>query len=154
MRSFYVIFLTGFILAGCSGPKGSEGQVEIDETKPISELSYGEIWQILLANNESGGMDVETEDYSEEAMKKVIDIMTGNCPSGDCGYKLEVQNTSDRIMTIIVKYSFELPGNEINEIIRSYDVPPMEKVNTGCSSFCYGEETYPVTREVVSAQYK
>ncbi len=131
--------------------KGSDS--ETAALKPVAELTYVEIWEILLANNDSKGMDVHGEEFGTEAMNEVIEIMTGECTQQGCGYMNQIQNTSDKIMSIIVKFSFDLPGNPTKEMMRAYDIAPMEKVNIGCTNICYDNQSYPVKAEVISAGY-
>jgi len=157
MRTFNFPKIIFLILLSCNTARKenpSEDPVE-DPSKPVAELSYGDIWQLLLANNDAGGLDVETEDYKKDAIRKIVEIIAGECVEEDCGDMVQLQSTSqDKIITVIVKFNLNLPNNPVKEIIRRYDIGSMAKVGVGCSHFCYGGERYGIKREYLAATFK
>ncbi len=151
-----IALIVAVLLAACqSGQKENANRQEREEgLKPVSELSYGELWQLILADHNAGGKDVTSEDYQRDAMRQLVEIVTGECGT-DCGNQVQIQSTSsDRIVMIVIRFSFDIPGNPVTEILRAYDLGSMEKIPLGCTHFCYGGERFGVKREVLSATFR
>ena len=56
-------------------------------------------------------------------------------------------------MAAVIKAKFKLPGNNIDEMIRLYQLEPGQSLSIGCSHICHQENSYMIQREIVSAGY-
>ena len=157
MKYLNITFLLVFLLAACSAKKepsndsSSNETVEEAQLKPLAELTYYEIWKILLKENDASGMDVHGDTFGTDGIELLEIKEEGNCADQDCGSKVMMTNTSDQEMAVIVSFAFDLPGNPTKGMERWYKLGPSESTGLGCSNFCYNGKTYAVSRNILSA---
>ncbi len=154
-KALGLLFMGLMLSWQCSSPAASNtGADEQAELKPIAELTYVEIWGILLEANNARGMDVHGQVFGEEALASLAFEMSGNCAAGDCGAGMFLTNSSEDSVDVVIAFAFDLPANPVNSMFRAYVVPPQSRTKVGCSKFCYGEEAYPVNFSIQSAGFK
>ena len=146
------------VLLACSPPNKNESasqavEEKAEKLKPISELTYIEVWEILLKANNARGMDVHGDPYGNEAIGQLNITDLGSCEQANCGTGKMLINSSDRHVQTVVRFAFSLPGNPLKEMQRAYKIEPNGQTNLGCSHFCYDDQQYVVDISITSAGY-
>ncbi len=141
-------------LASCNQPPNQDATTETAaELKPAAELTYFELWQLILEANDAMGVDVHGDELGTDGLSHLTLIKSGECASADCGEGVVLENQSESAIKAIVKFTFDIPGNPAKEMPRLYDIPANGSTSLGCSNFCYDGETYPVTATIISAGF-
>ncbi|WP_084370415.1 hypothetical protein [Reichenbachiella faecimaris] len=153
MHKQSVLILVLF-LSICSCSKRTTDPSAPPEEKHTSELTYMDIYNLALASENGGGMDFHGDAFGNEASDDLSIYANGSCGKGDCGISLIMENKNiERSISAVIKAKFRLPGNDINEMIRMYQLQPGEALSIGCSHICHQDNSYMIQREVVSAGY-
>ncbi|MEP2026397.1 MAG: hypothetical protein ABJH98_08325 [Reichenbachiella sp.] len=153
MNKLLVLFFVT-LLSVCSCSKRTTDPSAPPEEKHTSELTYMDIYNLALASENGGGMDFQGDDFGNDASDDLSIYANGSCGKGDCGISLIMENKNiESPISAVIKAKFKLPGNNINEMIRMYQLQPGEALSIGCSHICHQDNSYMIQREVVSAGY-
>lgn len=148
----FLILVASLSICACS--KRASDPSALPEDKHTSELTYVDIYNLALASENGGGMDFHGEASSNEASDDLSIYANGSCGKGDCGISLIMENkNSKRAISAVIKAKFKLPGNDISEMVRMYQLQPGQALSIGCSHICHQDNSYMIQREVVSAGY-
>jgi hypothetical protein len=145
LKHLSIICLCTVMLIACKNDKNQSSTTPI---KDVSELTYIEIYRLLYSNN-NGGFDAHGDLYGQEA----ISFLDTKSIADTCGDELFINNTSDRAIDFAVKASFNLTGNQVNEMVRAYTIKPAEKISIGNSILCYNNKEHMIKKEIISAGF-
>jgi len=113
-----------------------------------------DIYHLALESENGGGMDFQGDSFGNDATDDLSIYANGSCGEEDCGISLVMENKNpEKSIVAVIKSKFKLPGNNINEMIRMYQLKPGEALSIGCSHICHQENSFMIQREVVSAGY-
>lgn len=153
MTKTSVLFLIiSFSICACS--KRTSDPSALPEDKHTSELTYMDIYNLALADENGGGMDFHGDSFGNDATDDLSIYANGGCGKDECGISLVMENkNAERAISAVIKAKFKLPGNDINEMIRMYQLQPGQALSIGCSHICHQDNSYMIQREIVSAGY-
>lgn len=141
------------ICIACGGTSKTETKEKEEVKTDVSELTYLQIYQLVLEQANGSGMDFHGEGYGMEASEKVTISQGDSCGESNCGNLMVVTNSGDTPIKFAVKANFTLPGNPLTEMIREYRVEANETAIVGCSHLCYEGNSYKFDREIISAAF-
>lgn len=126
----------------------------LPEDKHTSELTYMDIYNLALAAENGGGMDFHGDSFGNDATDDLSIYANGSCGKEECGISLVMENkNAEKAISAVIKAKFKLPGNDINEMTRMYQLQPGQALSIGCSHICHQDNSYMIQREIVSAGY-
>lgn len=147
-----LVFIVSLGICSCS--KRTSDPTALPEDKHTSELTYMDIYNLALAAENGGGMDFHGDSFGNDASDDLSIYANGSCGKGDCGISLVMENkNAEKAISAVIKAKFKLPGNDISEMIRMYQLQPGQALSIGCSHICHQDNSYMIQREVVSAGY-
>ncbi|MEO9806113.1 MAG: hypothetical protein ABJF04_22830 [Reichenbachiella sp.] len=153
MLKQYLLFVL-VTLCTCSCSKRTSDPSALPEDKHTSELTYMDIYNLALAAENGGGMDFHGDAFGNDAEDDLSIYANGGCGKEECGISLVMENkNAERSISAVIKAKFKLPGNNINEMIRMYELLPGQALSIGCSHICHQDNSYMIQREIVSAGY-
>ncbi|WP_422358762.1 hypothetical protein [Reichenbachiella sp.] len=148
-----VLFLIIFLSIYACSKKTSDPSAH-PEDKHTSELTYIDIYNLALAAENGGGMDFHGDSFGSDATDDLSIYANGSCGKEECGISLVMENkNAEKAISAVIKAKFKLPGNDINEMTRMYQLQPGQALSIGCSHICHQENSYMIQREIVSAGY-
>lgn len=148
-----VLFLI-LLLSICACSKKTSDPSALPEDKHTSELTYMDIYNLALASENGGGMDFHGDSFGNDATDDLSIYANGSCGKAECGISLVMENkNNEKAIAAVIKAKFKLPGNNINEMIRMYELQPGQALSIGCSHICHQDNSYMIQREIVSAGY-
>lgn len=148
------VLILVFLLSICSCSKRTTDPSAPPEEKHTSELTYMDIYNLALASENGGGMDFQGDDFGNEASDDLSIYANGSCGKGECGISLIMENkNTEKQISAVIKAKFKLPGNDISEMVRMYQLQPGQAMSIGCSHICHQDNSYMIQREIVSAGY-
>lgn len=151
-KQLTIVIIVIISISACS-KKASDPSAR-PEDKHASELTYLDIYNIALAAENGGGMDFHGDPFGNEASNDLSIYANGSCGKDECGISLVMENkNSQKAVAAVIKAKFKLPGNNISEMVRMYQLQPGQSLSIGCSHICHQENSYMIQREIVSAGY-
>ncbi len=136
----------------CS-PTTREQTAEDEDMKPVSELSYVDLWTLMLDANNAQGIDVHGDGYGAEGRPFLDIARSGDCLASDCGSAMVLINSHLDTIKAVISFRFDLPGNPVDEMQRLYIVPGGQSTSLGCENFCYDGKSYPISPAIVTAGF-
>ena len=158
IRMRYLLVLVVVCLVSCQSQERRSNVESIsalyDSNKPIAELSYEELSIMLLEANGAIGANLNGISFGKNGLEHLTVMHHGKCANKKCGSGLKLRNTARDSVQAVIKFSFKLPDNPINEMSRIYSVASNEIINLGCSVFCYAGQEYGINVTIESAELK
>lgn len=152
LKQYFLFVLVPLCICSCS--KRASDPSALPEDKHPSELTYMDIYNLALAAENGGGMDFHGDAFGNEAADDLSIYANGGCGKEECGISLVMENkNAEKPISAVIKAKFKLPGNNINEMIRMYELQPGQALSIGCSHICHQDNSYMIQREIVSAGY-
>lgn len=152
LKQFILVSLVSLSLGACS--KRTSDPSAPPEEKQASELTYEDIYELALASQNGGGTTFDGSDFGKEAIDDISIYANGSCSKKTCGISLVMENkNSERPIIAVIRAKFKLPRNDIDEMLREYELLPGQALSIGCSHICHQDNSYMIQREIVSARY-
>ena len=155
--SFWLLPLV-IVFSLCAPPSKEQSVSSTDETsestevkKDVSELTYMEVYQAVFS--EFGSRREWHGEEMPNTLTEMLTISSGEpCGEDNCGKALQLKNSSDRSIGVVVKGAYDIQGDQ-GYMAVEYEVGAGESIKIGCSHFCYNGESYLFDRQIVGSWY-
>ena len=151
-----LVILSGIILFSCNQSAKTEtsdqaSKLASETITDISQLTYRHVIKMVF-DDEGEGLEWHGEEMPNE-FAKFLTFTTGEaCGEGDCGNRLFIKNSADKVMTVIVRGDYDLEGNQ-GYIPRKYVIDGGASIQIGCSHLCFGGKGYEIPRTIVESAF-